>query len=642
MALLFPGFHFFGDINLHNCTRGGLALKKVMLLILLFVLTNYIVMAGVKELREKATNGVIFSGDAEAQYALGIRYLTGNEVVKDIDEAIKWLEYAAKQKHAGAFYKLGEIYFKYGNFVEADKNYRRAADYGYGQVAVEKCRLAMGLQSLVEKATQNPSDVEAQETIGMHLLTNPETLETGVEWLKKAANQGSVNAQYQLGSLFLENDEVNEAIKWLELAATHNHSEAQLKLSLCYFKSNSQELSGDAYKWLTTSAKNGNLEAQKILGKALAESGSKDAIPVLIQAAEQNDPDTQALLGNLYLEGQLVEKNFSEAKKWLQKAASGKNIEAQTKLGSILLEENDPAAIQWLGEAAASDNAEAQYLLGLIFFEGKGVAPNLDEAEKWLLKAKDKNFEKAKTLLLSLETKRKEGQISWFNYFILFALIGTFLFYFPSFYSWLKYVLTSFKIWNYAQVAQIPSLWLSVSATSQFEQFEIGVNKIKTFSSTNQAVVGGVRHITTQLNSMLRNFAKLVIKETSLVHQINSLGSQELLNRKITETKATIAQTKDAIAKSQLEKKLELIRLQTIKFEELLAFQERLSTQRANLLEELNSIYANLSSIEFSDLKNSSLLKDTLESSLNNINLTISDVETALAKVLTSSPKIEP
>ena len=48
-------------------------------------------------------------GSASAQYDLGKRYLNGDGVEKDLAEAKKWFEAAAKQEHVGAAQKLEEI-----------------------------------------------------------------------------------------------------------------------------------------------------------------------------------------------------------------------------------------------------------------------------------------------------------------------------------------------------------------------------------------------------------------------------------------------------------------------------------------------------------------------------------------------------
>ena len=50
------------------------------------------------------------SGNADAQYKLGLLYLTGNGALQDFVEAAKWLKLAAEQGYALAQYELGLIY----------------------------------------------------------------------------------------------------------------------------------------------------------------------------------------------------------------------------------------------------------------------------------------------------------------------------------------------------------------------------------------------------------------------------------------------------------------------------------------------------------------------------------------------------
>ncbi len=82
------------------------------------------------ELRAKAE-----SGDAFAQYNLGICYANGEGVPKDVVEAVKWYRKAAEQNHAGAQSNLGLCYF-FGegvpkDDVEAVKWYRKAAEQNH-------------------------------------------------------------------------------------------------------------------------------------------------------------------------------------------------------------------------------------------------------------------------------------------------------------------------------------------------------------------------------------------------------------------------------------------------------------------------------------------------------------------------------
>lgn len=74
-------------------------------------------------------------GDPKAQYSLGNAYLRGNEVERDVKQAISWFEKAAKQGHAKSEYKLGELYYQ-GNHVKRnhDKAFNwiaKSADHGY-------------------------------------------------------------------------------------------------------------------------------------------------------------------------------------------------------------------------------------------------------------------------------------------------------------------------------------------------------------------------------------------------------------------------------------------------------------------------------------------------------------------------------
>lgn len=50
------------------------------------------------------------NGDSDAQYKLGLLYLTGNGALQDFAEAAKWLKLAAEQGYALAQYELGLIY----------------------------------------------------------------------------------------------------------------------------------------------------------------------------------------------------------------------------------------------------------------------------------------------------------------------------------------------------------------------------------------------------------------------------------------------------------------------------------------------------------------------------------------------------
>ncbi len=72
-----------------------------------------------KRFQERLEKAV--SGDRRAQYRLGLLYLRGNEVKKDLKKARIWLEKAAEQGYAKAFYRLGMLHVskRYGMYNPA-------------------------------------------------------------------------------------------------------------------------------------------------------------------------------------------------------------------------------------------------------------------------------------------------------------------------------------------------------------------------------------------------------------------------------------------------------------------------------------------------------------------------------------------
>ena len=121
------------------------------------------------------------SGDADAQFGLGLKYATGQGTEDEYLQAVRWYRKAADQNHALAQLNLGLMY---------------ASGQGVAQ-----------------------SDTEA------------------VAWILKAANQGDPGAQYNLGvrhsSISVRGltqnaeEERIEAYKWFQLAAAQGYGDSE-------------------------------------------------------------------------------------------------------------------------------------------------------------------------------------------------------------------------------------------------------------------------------------------------------------------------------------------------------------------------------------------------------------------------------
>jgi len=121
-------------------------------------------------------------GDADSQFELGLRLLTGEGLKKNEAEGVQWMEKAATQKHLRAQFVMGSLYEDgvgvKKNETKAFEWYRKSAENGFaaGQHAVAMAYdLGRGVKLDAEKAT---------------------------EWLEKAAEQNHPPSQTALAAKY--------------------------------------------------------------------------------------------------------------------------------------------------------------------------------------------------------------------------------------------------------------------------------------------------------------------------------------------------------------------------------------------------------------------------------------------------------
>lgn len=251
------------------------------------------------------------------------------------------------------------------------------------------------------------------------------------EWYKKSSKQGNVDAQRELGNLYMSAGENNknmqskyykEASKWYKRAAKQGDINAQCNLGKMYSSGKGVEQNYSvAFEWFKKAAEQGNAEAQYELSCLynIADSQhdgnqnnhSNEVFKWLKKAAEQGNAKAQNKLGDMYVEGEVVEKNVQEGIKWIKNAAEQKNPEALFNLACKLLKFGNKTeqitAIFYMHQAANLGNVNAQYSLGLMYYTGKGgCIRNQDEAFKWFIKAAQQGDVDARMILIS-------HKISW-------------------------------------------------------------------------------------------------------------------------------------------------------------------------------------------------------------------------------------
>ena len=159
----------------------------------------------VSRLRQKGEQG-----NAEAQFELGFLYFSGNKVVQNFAEAVKWWQKAADQGVAQAQLDLGVMYQNgigvARDVAQAVQWYRKAADQGHPTA-----------QSNLGFMYQNGQGVARD-------------LGRAIRWWQMAAEQDNTTSQFNLSVAYhngqgVMRDDV-ESYKWAQIAMTHSSGES--------------------------------------------------------------------------------------------------------------------------------------------------------------------------------------------------------------------------------------------------------------------------------------------------------------------------------------------------------------------------------------------------------------------------------
>ena len=191
-------------------------------------------------------------GLALAQFNLGVHSQYGFGVAKNLEEAIKWYRLAADQNHPGAMCNLGHCYMLGEGLKEDHKEafrlFRSAAMEGSALAKnnVGHCyEHGLGVEQSYKNAYQQyffaSADGLAIAKCNLASLmkrglgvTAPD-LGKALKWFREAAEQGCVDAEYELGLLHEEGTAVEkdpvEACRHYQRAAAKNFEKATSKLS---------------------------------------------------------------------------------------------------------------------------------------------------------------------------------------------------------------------------------------------------------------------------------------------------------------------------------------------------------------------------------------------------------------------------
>jgi len=262
--------------------------------------------------------------DAQQQYQLANRYMSGEDLYQDGGRAAYWYEQAAKKNHPEAQYQLGEMY-KHGTGVTA---------------SVAKAKFWL---SKAAKAGVNKAEISLKDLSDIQISNSTNVIKTSFPVTKVDTAAPPANADSFKDTKEQEN-QPNKSSLVERPRTTPPHSN----------ESNVQATAGMI----------------SVLGEGdPASDGLDKEIRSLIDSANDNEPGAQVRLAEMYRKGRGVEMDLSIAAQWYQKAATEGDAEAQFELGDMYkegvgVEKNNALAIKWFRKAANQGHETAKRRLG--------------------------------------------------------------------------------------------------------------------------------------------------------------------------------------------------------------------------------------------------------------------------------------
>ena len=276
----------------------------------------------------------------------------------DLPQTKWWLEKAAEQGFAQAFYNLAYMY--------------RNGEGGGGQnVHQDRDFLKKAAEQDFPPAFYNLAEMYNSREGG------EQDIDKTIELLAKAAEQGLAPALYYLGMTYLRGgvaQDIDKAIELLTKAAERSFAQALCDLGMMCLR-----------------------------GEGVEQNVDK-AIELLTKAAEQGFALAQHNLALMYLKGEGMEQNMDKAIELFKKAAEQGFVPALYYLGVMCLrgegvKQNVDKAIELLTKASEQGFALAQYELALMYLRGEGMEQNMDKAIELFKKAAEQGHAPAQQAL---------------------------------------------------------------------------------------------------------------------------------------------------------------------------------------------------------------------------------------------------
>lgn len=353
------------------------------------------------------------SGHAAYQFKLASLYERGISLNQDLVMALYWYNKARQQGSLDAQKKF--LALRNGNRTASDN----VAQNEEPQLDISAC----------------VSDVKAQvneaDCFYKKALSNSDLCQAR-ELLRIAAEKGHTEAQEKLAEMLFfgigGSVDYKKAVGWY-LIAGPSDGEPEAHLAQCYKQLGYLDEAADwfeiaalhgvssaSFDCLKIRAEAGNSEAQYLLGVELSSDGAtvvdlKDALAWLATAAKNGNFNAQKKLVDLYLDGENVVQDISNAMYWYKRAdlcdcrrefffaehckAVNRKDDAIYWYKQADIHGHEYASVCLLKMLAGSGDVEAQYDLASAYIRGNRIERDIGAAAKWMARAAESGLAKA-------------------------------------------------------------------------------------------------------------------------------------------------------------------------------------------------------------------------------------------------------
>ncbi|MFZ7172374.1 tetratricopeptide repeat protein [Avibacterium volantium] len=289
-------------------------------------------------------------GDASAQAIVGTAYHFGREaskgeqeVPRDYAKALYWYRKAAAQNYAIAYYQLGHMY-RFGRGVNKDLTQAfqytlKAAQLGFTESMLEVAyayEIGEGVAKDKKKAFEwykkSAENGRGYKYLGLYYLygigTEKDEKKAFENFLKASQVRKTDGALFEQIAIMYDEGigterDYYQAFLFYKKAAEKGKAYSQYRLAKWYYFGKANIISKDpefAFAYAINAAKQGQAEAQTLLGSMYIARKDYQSAFYWISQAENKDPHAQLYLGMIYEFGLFVIENLEKAKFHYQKA----------------------------------------------------------------------------------------------------------------------------------------------------------------------------------------------------------------------------------------------------------------------------------------------------------------------------------